>query len=255
MVDDESKPERRPTKHCPPPSEWDSKHNCAYSYYAFYIYANLYTLNKFRESRGLNTFTFRPHAGEAGDIDHLVSAFMLCENIAHGINLRKSPYLQYLYYLRQIGLCMSPLSNNTLFLDYHRNPLPVFFARGLSCSLSTDDPLQMHLTREPLVEEYSVAAQVWKMSSADLCEIARYGVLHSGFPHACKKHWVGDEYWRLGPEGNDVQRTNVPDMRLRFRYDTYADEMRLVMHGMLTYKGKKMAALLLAKQKALNAPP
>jgi AMP deaminase len=27
-------------------------------------------------------------------------------------------------------------------------------------SLSTDDPLQIHLTKEPLVEEYSVAAQV-----------------------------------------------------------------------------------------------
>eukprot|EP00798_Chlamydomonas_sp_ICE-L_P024031 gene24031-9608_t len=230
MVDDESKPERRPTKHCPPPSEWDSKHNCAYSYYAYYIYANLYTLNKFRESRGLNTFTFRPHAGEAGDIDHLVSAFVLCENIAHGINLRKSPflqniahginlrkspYLQYMFYLTQIGLCMSPLSNNSLFLDYHRNPFPVFFARGLSCSLSTDDPLQIHLTREPLVEEYSVAAS---------------------------KHWVGEEYWRIGPEGNDVQRTNVPDLRHRYRHDTYADEMRLVMHGMLTYKARKMAA-------------
>ncbi len=47
-----------------------------------------------RESRGLNTFSFRPHSGEAGDVDHLASAFMLCENIAHGINLRKSPLLQ-----------------------------------------------------------------------------------------------------------------------------------------------------------------
>jgi adenosine deaminase len=114
---------------------------------------------------------------------------------------------------------MSPLSNNSLFLDYHRNPFPTFFARGLSVSLSTDDPLQVglgvvvvylilslrfccsvvaaleglflfalfraslnapsrlsflpgqsilhlsstlqiHLTKEPLVEEYSVAAQV-----------------------------------------------------------------------------------------------
>lgn len=26
--------------------------------------------------------------------------------------------------------------------------------------LSTDDPLQIHLTKEPLVEEYSIAAQV-----------------------------------------------------------------------------------------------
>jgi AMP deaminase len=41
MVDDESKPERRPTKHSPPPAEWVSKHNAAYSYYAYYIYANL----------------------------------------------------------------------------------------------------------------------------------------------------------------------------------------------------------------------
>jgi len=64
------------------------------SYYAYYIYANLYTLNKFRESRGMNTFSFRPHAGEAGDVDHLVAAYLLCENIAHGINLRKSPCLQ-----------------------------------------------------------------------------------------------------------------------------------------------------------------
>jgi len=53
------------------------------------------------------------------------------------------PVAQYLYYVAQIGLCMSPLSNNTLFLDYHRNPLPSFFARGLSVSLSTDDPLQV----------------------------------------------------------------------------------------------------------------
>jgi AMP deaminase len=55
---------------------------------------------------------------------------------------------------------MSPLSNNSLFLDYHRNPFPMFFSRGLNVCLSTDDPLQIHLTKEPLVEEYSIAAQV-----------------------------------------------------------------------------------------------
>lgn len=34
------------------------------------------------------------------------------------------------------------------------------------------------------MEEYSVAAQVWKLSATDLCEIARNSVVHSGFPHA-----------------------------------------------------------------------
>ena len=43
--------------------------------------------------------------------------------------------------------------------------------------------MQIHLTKEPLVEEYSVAAQVWKLSATDLSEIARNSVLHSGFPH------------------------------------------------------------------------
>ena len=47
--------------------------------------------------------------------------------------------------------------------------------------------LQIHLTKEPLVEEYSVAAQVWKMTATDLCEIARNSVLHSGFPHQVRE--------------------------------------------------------------------
>ena len=32
-------------------------------------------------------------------------------------------------------------------------------------------------------------------------------------------HWVGDRYWRPGPEGNDIQKTNVPNLRMRFRHD------------------------------------
>jgi hypothetical protein len=46
MVDDESKPERRPTKHMQTPEQWNNPFNPAYSYWAYYVYANLYTLNK-----------------------------------------------------------------------------------------------------------------------------------------------------------------------------------------------------------------
>lgn len=46
MVDDESKPERRPTKHMQTPEQWNNPFNPAYSYWAYYAYANLYTLNK-----------------------------------------------------------------------------------------------------------------------------------------------------------------------------------------------------------------
>ncbi|KAK3135827.1 hypothetical protein QOZ80_5BG0423900 [Eleusine coracana subsp. coracana] len=228
LVDDESKPERRPTKHMPTPEEWTNVFNPAFAYYAYYCYANLYTLNKLRESKGMTTIKFRPHAGEAGDVDHLAATFLLCHNISHGINLRKSPVLQYLYYLAQIGLAMSPLSNNSLFLDYHRNPFPVFFNRGLNVSLSTDDPLQIHLTKEPLVEEYSIAASLWKLSSCDLCEIARNSVYQSGFSHALKAHWIGKNYFKRGPSGNDIHKTNVPHIRVEFREMIWRKEMKLV---------------------------
>ena len=122
---------------------------------------------------------------------------------------------------------MSPLSNNSLFLNYNRSPFPDYLARskivfidnchnswrrgakterktlsrGLNVSLSTDDPLQFHFTKveilqfrntslpfkEPLMEEYSIAAQIFKLSSCDLCELARNSVLMSGFSHDVKQ--------------------------------------------------------------------
>ncbi|GJW21270.1 AMP deaminase-like protein [Tanacetum coccineum] len=79
LVDDESKPER-----CP-----------------YYIMSSEYldVMSQLHESKGMNTIRFRPHCGEAGDNDHLAAAFLTTHNFAHGINLRKSPMLQYLYYL------------------------------------------------------------------------------------------------------------------------------------------------------------
>ncbi len=69
------------------PEQWNDDDKPPYSYCAYYMYANLYTLNKFREMRGLNTFAFRPHCGEAGQPHHLATTFLLAENIQHGINL------------------------------------------------------------------------------------------------------------------------------------------------------------------------
>lgn len=36
------------------------------------------------------------------------------------------------------------------------------------------------------MEEYSIATQVWKLSSCDMCELARNSVLMSGFSHKVK---------------------------------------------------------------------
>jgi AMP deaminase len=127
------------------------------------------SLNHFRKRRGFNTFVLRPHCGEAGDSEHLSAAALCCHSISHGLLLRKVPVIQYIFYLDQIGIAMSPLSNNALFLPYERNPFWSYFKRGLNVSLSTDDPLQFAFTKEPLIEEYAVAAQIYKLSPVDMC--------------------------------------------------------------------------------------
>ncbi|XP_075983310.1 AMP deaminase 2-like isoform X2 [Anticarsia gemmatalis] len=225
-VDDESKPENPLlTENTRTPEEWDDEENPPYAYYLYYMYANMTVLNQIRKEQGLNTFVLRPHCGEAGPASHMSSGFLLSQNISHGLMLRKSPLLQYLFYLAQIYIAMSPLSNNSLFLSYHRNPLPDYFARGLRVTLSTDDPLQFHFTKEPLMEEYSIAAQAWKLSSCDMCELAKNSVIMSGFSHELKERWLGTTYLREGPDSNDITRTNVPDVRVSFRYETLRDEL------------------------------
>jgi len=231
LVDDESKPERRVHRKFPVPRLWDSAQSPPYSYWAYYMYANMASLNQWRRMRGFNTFVFRPHAGEAGDTDHLAAAYLTSQCISHGILLRKVPALQYLYYLKQIGIAMSPLSNNALFLAYERNPFPSFLRMGMNVSISTDDPLQFHLSKEPLLEEYSVATQIYKLTPPDMCELARNSVLQSGWEMELKRHWLGKDFYKSGPEGNVVHKTNVPDIRLQFRKETLDEELQLVLQG------------------------
>jgi len=234
-VDDESKPENAMFDiDVPTPDEWSWHENPPYSYYIYYMYANITVLNQLRQERGLNTFNFRPHCGEAGPVQHLVSAFMMCESISHGLLLRKAPVIQYLYYLTQMGIAMSPLSNNSLFLNYNRSPLPDYLARGLNISVSTDDPLQFHFTKEPLMEEYSIAAQVWKLSSCDMCELARNSVLQGGFSQETKTHWLGPNHTREGVAGNDITRTNVSDIRVSYRYETLIEELSIIFKSLLS---------------------
>nr|XP_019015072.1 AMP deaminase [Kwoniella pini CBS 10737]OCF53853.1 AMP deaminase [Kwoniella pini CBS 10737] len=230
-VDDESKPERRLYRKFPTARMWDTNQSPPYSYWIYYMYANMASLNSWRRSRGFNTFVLRPHCGEAGDPDHLSSAFLTAHSISHGILLRKVPALQYLFYLKQIGLAMSPLSNNALFLTYERNPFKDYFKIGLNVSLSTDDPLQFHFTASHLLEEYSCAAQIYKLTPADMCELARNSVLQSGWEMQVKKHWIGQKWYMPGAAGNDIHKTNVPTIRLAYRHSTLLEELALIRHG------------------------
>ncbi|KAF2172476.1 hypothetical protein M409DRAFT_63149 [Zasmidium cellare ATCC 36951] len=227
-VDDESKSERRIYRKFPLPKDWDTKQNPPYSYWIYYLFANIASLNVWRKQRAFNTFVLRPHCGEAGDTDHLAAAVLCCHSISHGLLLRKVPLLQYIFYLEQIGVAMSPLSNNALFLAYERNPFLQYFRRGLNVSLSTDDPLQFAFTKEPLIEEYAVAAQIYKLSAVDMCELAKHSVIQSGFEHTMKQRWLGNNYYLSGVAGNDMAKVNVPNIREAFRHETWLQEMAMI---------------------------
>jgi AMP deaminase len=227
-VDDESKTERRIYRKFPLPKEWNTLQNPPYSYWIYYLFANMASLNVFRKQRGFNTFVLRPHCGEAGDVDHLAAALLCCHSISHGLLLRKVPLLQYIFYLEQIGVAMSPLSNNALFLAYERNPFLQYFRRGLNVSLSTDDPLQFAFTKEPLIEEYAVAAQIYKLSAVDMSELAKHSVVQSGYEHSVKQRWLGHDYNLPGVAGNDMAKVNVPNIREAFRHETWLQEIAMI---------------------------
>lgn len=100
----------------------------------------------------------------------------------------------------------------------------------MNVSLSTDDPLQFSYTKEPLIEEYSVAAQIYKLSGVDMCELAKNSCIQSGWEAKIKMHWLGKNYMKGGVEGNDIEKTNVPDIRVLFREETLKSEQHLVQY-------------------------
>jgi AMP deaminase len=128
------------------PADWTTTADPPYAYQLFYFWANVRQLNLLRSERGLNTFDIRPHAGESGSPLHLATTYLLARGINHGwcfvvrvllkvafkihfccdlpagINLQEEAVLEYLYYVDQIGIAVSPMSNNALFLKMKVGP-------------------------------------------------------------------------------------------------------------------------------------
>eukprot|EP00937_MAST-01D_sp_MAST-1D-sp2_P001516 g1516.t1 len=181
-VDDESKPEvlhsEAAALELPAPAQWTSETDPPYSYWLYYLRANLLVLNHFRRERGFSTLELRPHAGEAGHVNHLASAYLASDKINHGIMLRKSSGLQYLYYLDQVGIALSPISNNKLFLvaaaaGCAPRPLSRTIAR-CSSSSSCRTELRASSARSTVLSFHTCAATLYSSSSgsAVMCSMS-----------------------------------------------------------------------------------
>ena len=74
-------------------------------------------LNQLRESKGLKMFSYCPHAGEFGDIEHLATALLLAEIFNKRLNRKDSPVLQYVFQVTSNVVATSPLSNDVLLCE------------------------------------------------------------------------------------------------------------------------------------------
>ena len=44
-----------------------------------------------------------------------------------------------------------------------------------------------------------------------------------------KKHFIGSNYLQEGPEGNDIRRTNVAQIRMSYRHETLCNELSFLV--------------------------
>lgn len=47
-----------------------------------------------------------------------------------------------------------------------------------------------------------------------------------------KAHFLGQDYLKEGPEGNDIRKTNVAQIRMAYRYETLCYELNLIKEGL-----------------------
>ena len=53
--------------------------------------------------------------------------------------------------------------------------------------------------------------------------------LHPHPPPQVKQHWLGQYYDEEGVAGNDITRTNIPNVRVAYRYETLSEELKLIL--------------------------
>ena len=44
-------------------------------------------------------------------------------------------------------------------------------------------------------------------------------------------YWLGPDYQEPGVAGNDIRRTNVPSIRIAYRYEAFCEELSLLTLG------------------------
>ena len=64
-----------------------------------------------------------------------------------------------------------------------------------------------------------------------------------------KQYWLGPNYTKEGVAGNDISRTNVPDIRVAYRNETLIDELSNI------FKVHDVWERVASEQQSVGEPP
>ncbi|QLQ78489.1 hypothetical protein HG537_0A07360 [Torulaspora globosa] len=206
-------------------------------------------------------------------LESLICNFMLCDAglLQAEAMCENTPLMTYLFYLCQIPVIVAPLSSVSSVASqtsqeevlailgdtqkstrditkeeqstYTTNPFMNMFKMGMKVSLSSKSVLfNSSYTMEPMIEEYSVAASIYLLNAADLCELSRTSVLCSSYEGFYKAHWIGVGVRRTPFQVDNVgyvnewydrevdtsARHNVPNIRRNYRRETWNQEWAFI---------------------------
>ncbi|KAF4637633.1 hypothetical protein G7Y89_g461 [Cudoniella acicularis] len=139
------------------------------------------------------------HAGETlgdgSDTDeNLFDAVLLgTRRIGHGFSLYKHPLLIDMVKDKRILVESCPISNEVLRLcaSVMSHPLPALIARGVSCSLSNDDPAILGQDTAGTTHDFWQALQGWdNLGLAGLGSLAENSVRWAAFEDQSSSQWV-----------------------------------------------------------------
>jgi AMP deaminase len=85
-----------------------------------------------------------------------------------------------------------------------------------------------------------------------MCEISRNSVAQSGWENRIKKHWIGKQWYLPGIPGNDMAKTNVPNIRVAFRYETLREELNMLQEYSCVERPSSIPGLI--QRMASNSP-
>jgi adenosine deaminase len=124
------------------------------------------------------------HAGEAGGPENIIEAIERfgCDRIGHGVQAAKSEHAMKILKQTQVLLEICPTSNlhTGVVESLEVHPLKMFYEKGLSVSLNTDDPMVSNIT---LTDEYVNAVTKMGFNEDDLKKLNTMAIEHCFHPN------------------------------------------------------------------------